>query len=69
MTELTYRQEFPSGTRVVVRAGKGEGTDCEFNGRKGTIVEFYKALAVEFDKPPRHGTNPVIICLHNLRRI
>lgn len=65
----TYREEFPVGTRVVVRAAKSDGTDYDFNGWKGTIVEFYKCLAVEMDRPPRYGTNPVLISLHCLRRI
>ena len=71
MTErvLTYREEFPPGTRVVVRAGKGDGTDHDYNGRTGTIVEYYKCLAVELDKPPRYGTNPVLISLHTLRHL
>lgn len=66
---MTYRDDFPIGSRVIVRAGKDEGTDHDFNGQSGTIVKFGEALAVEFDKPPRYGTNPVLICLHNLRPI
>lgn len=65
----TYREEFPPGTRVVVRASKGDGSDYEFNGRKGTIVEFHKCLAVELDKPPRYGSNPVLISLHCLSHL
>lgn len=67
MTIKTYVEEFPPGTRIVVRADKSEGTDHDFNGRRGTVVAYGRALAVEFDKPPRHCANPVIICLHNLR--
>jgi hypothetical protein len=33
----TYRDEFPPGTRVVIRAAKSDGTDYDFNGRKGTM--------------------------------
>jgi hypothetical protein len=65
----TYRDEFPAGTRVVVRAKKSDGSDYDFNGRKGTIVEFGKCLAVELDKPPQYGTNPVLIGLHILRHL
>lgn len=68
MKILTYREEFQAGTRVVVRASKEEGTDHDFNGRKGTMVEFCGGLAVELDKPPRYGNNPVLVCMHNLRR-
>jgi hypothetical protein len=65
---ITYRDVFPIGSRVVVDAADPrEGTDHEFNGRKGTIVEFCKCLAVEFDKPPKYWKNPALICMHNLR--
>ena len=63
----TYRDEFPDGTRVVVRANKGEGTDHDFNGQRGTIVDFCGCIAVKMDKPPRYGSNPVLISPHNLR--
>lgn len=69
MTTGTYRDEFPVGTRVVVRAAKSDGSDYDYNGQKGTIVEFYKCLAVELDKPPRYGNNPVLISLHTLRHL
>jgi hypothetical protein len=65
----TYRDEFPPGTRVVIRATKSDGTDYDFNGRKGTVVEYKKCLAVELDKPPKYGTNPVLISLHCFQRI
>lgn len=65
----TYRDEFPPGTRVVIRAGKGEGSDHDHNGQTGTVVEYYKCLAVELDKPPRYGSNPVLIAPHCFRII
>lgn len=64
MTIRTYREEFPVGARVIVRAEKSDGTDYDFNGRKGTVVQFYKCLALELDKPPKYGSNPVLISLH-----
>lgn len=67
-TVLTYREEFQPGTRVVVRAGAGEGSDHEFNGRTGTMVDYHGHLAVEIDRLPRYWENPVLICMHNLRR-
>lgn len=63
---MTYREEFPPGTRVIVSAGPNEGTDHEFTGRTGTMVEYGKGLAVEIDRLPRYWKNPVIICMHNL---
>jgi hypothetical protein len=66
-TIKTYREEFPPGTRVVVRTTPGEGTDCEFEGRKGTMVAMGEYLAVDFDKPPKYWPNPYLISLHNLR--
>ena len=65
----TYRDEFPPGTRVVIRAGKDEGSDHDYDGRRGTVVEHYKCLAVELDKPPKYGTNPVLISPHCFRRL
>jgi hypothetical protein len=65
----TYRDEFPPGTRVVIRAAKSDGTDYDFNGRKGAVVEFYKCLAVELDKPPKYGSNPVLISPHCFRHL
>lgn len=67
VTYRTYRDKFPAGTRVVVEAGKSEGTDHEFNNREGMMVEFGQCLAVEFDHPPKYWRNPVLICMHNLR--
>lgn len=64
----TYRDEFPAGARVVVDANKNEGTDHEFNGRSGVVVEFGRWIAVKFDKLPKYWTNPVLICPHNLRK-
>lgn len=66
---MTYREEFTPGTRVVVRAGPGEGTDHEANGRQGTMVAVGRALAVNLDKPPRYWSNPAFICMHNLQRV
>lgn len=34
----TYSELLPPGTRVTVCAGKGEGTDQEWNGHKGEVV-------------------------------
>jgi hypothetical protein len=63
----TYREEFQPGTRVIVRALPGEGTDHGWNGKVGTMVEMGRALAVNFDKPLKYWPNPYPICMHNLR--
>lgn len=63
----TYREEFPVGTRVKVVAGPAEGTDHEFNGRAGTIVEYGQFIAVELDRPPKYWRNPCLISPSNLR--
>ena len=65
----TYRDIFPIGTRVVVRADKSDGSDHEFNGRRGTMVEIGKCLGVQFDNPPKHWPNPYLISLHTLRHL
>jgi hypothetical protein len=65
---MTYRDDFPIGSRVRVRAGASEGTDHEFNGATGTIVDFKGYLAVEIDQLPRYWKNPVLISPHNLCR-
>jgi len=65
---MTYRDDFPPGTRVIVHApDPREGSDHEFHGRTGTIVDHGKCRAVEIDRLPRYWKNPVILCMHNLR--
>lgn len=65
----TYREEFPFGTRVVVRASVSEGTDGDFNGRYGTVVEHGQFMAVEFDRPIQGYPNPYLISPHNLHKV
>lgn len=64
---MSYRDDFPIGSRVIVNAPCGEGSDCEFNGRAGTVVAHGQWFGVKFDKPPRYWPNPTTICPHNLR--
>lgn len=41
MSGNTYPEIFPPGTRIRVRAGQGQGSDCDWNGHTGTIVEWW----------------------------
>lgn len=64
-----YPEIFPAGADVVIRATHGEGTDCEFNGRRGRIVRWHECsdAYVLFEKAPRGWPNPAWITAHNLR--
>jgi len=66
----TYPDLFPVGCRVVVRAGPGEGSDREFNGRAGVIQGWNRCTdaLVKFDKGKRNRSNPTWITCHNLER-
>lgn len=37
-------ESFPPGTHVIVRAGPREGSDRDFNGRRGVVVAFDPSL-------------------------
>lgn len=66
MMTLTYQEKFTPGTKVVVRAGPGEGTDHDYNGRTGTVEKYSHWVGVCLDRPLRDGRKSVMICPHNL---
>jgi hypothetical protein len=55
------------GDRVVVSAGPQEGTDHQYDGRTGTVIEADMLIAVRFDDPPPGWPKVGVICRHNLR--
>ena len=66
----SYNYElFPRDTRVKVHAASPmEGSDHEWHGYVGTIIENGKWVLVRMDKKPRHWpSNEVLLCNHNLR--
>jgi hypothetical protein len=42
---MSYSEEFPVGTRVVISAGPGEGSDQEWNGHAGKIIAWHGSFA------------------------
>lgn len=67
----TYPEIFPPGSRVVVRAGQGEGTDVEWNGYIGAVIGWHNCswCEIRMDKRKRGWPNPTTIVGHNVRLI
>jgi hypothetical protein len=68
---ITYPEQFPPGTRVLIKASPYEGTDRFFNNRTGTVKRWagYTSAEIEFDKPVKDLPNPYLIVCHNLRHL
>lgn len=68
---VTYPEQFPPGTRVLIKAGRFEGTDHHYNDRIGTVERWvgYTSAQVLFDKPVKDMPNPYLIVCHNLRHL
>jgi hypothetical protein len=68
----TYSELLPVGTRVKVHAAmRREGSDHDWHGRTGTIVNWLGGNSwaeVQMDKPKRDRPNPVPITAHNLMK-
>jgi len=68
----SYNYElFPRGTRVKVHAPSPmEGSDHEWHGYAGTIIENGEWTRCIMDKRPRNWpSNEVLLCNHNLRAL
>lgn len=69
VTHSTYPDIFPVGSRVVVKAGPGEGTDQDWNGHAGIVLEWHgcSTAKIKMDKGKRFWPKgPVLITAHNL---
>lgn len=67
---MTYPEIFPPDTRVIIVAGKGEGTDQEWNGYTGTVLKWHGCswASIKMDKHRRYWPRgPVTIIGHNLQ--
>lgn len=67
----TYSEMFPAGTRIVVKAGKGEGTDQDWNSHEGTVLSVHgnQWAKIKMDKGKRHWpSKEIMIGCSNLQR-
>ena len=70
-SRVTYNGEtFPVGTRVIVHAASPrEGSDYDWHGYTGTLIQNGSWTKVLMDDKPRTWPRrEVYICNHNLRR-
>jgi len=69
---MTYPETFPTGSRVVVKAGPHEGTDHDWNGHAGSVIKWHgcSSASIKMDKHKRHWPRgPIIITGHNLQLV
>lgn len=65
---MTYEEQFPAGTRVVIRCSE-PGTDRLMHNKAGEVVRYWSAgfLLIRFDETPRYGNNPRFIGASHVR--